>query len=437
MKRETAVKKLVSAVAMSLALGGCITERSSTLQGVPVKPQSQQQNQKQSAAAKPAETGAKAELPPGPIATPGNRPTLATNVAVEVLPVGMLGYDGQALPVVSPDGRFLAMQEGEPPTWPTILAESGAQEALGVRIVIYAIDKPPAKRLASSSIPGGAMLGRSADGTGFLIEHARPDGSRWIGKVTWLGGEVSWLVRSADVNAHGVLTAQGDLVFTRRATNSGAAVLVMRSQQGEESIKDPMGGTYAYPIAVAGGEMVYAFHTSKSGLDLEAIRIDRHDPSSPRLADTRQSWRISGDTDVMLAQQMASTAPAPIRIPTGEPVGDADILTCFEPRRCRVCRFNWHTGAIEPLADDSMVAAMGPDVSGDSYFCAAPKGLVFLPRPKDGWPGSWNGEAPAARVLPQPYVATRLDTKPITYLLVGPVRDSKDRLEIVKMAIGK
>ena len=446
--------------------GGCVTERSqSNLPGIPVKPAGKGARADSTAAANARSANgkgaAKAQLPTGPVATPAAGRTTATDVQVEVQPLGKVQYDGQGLPLPSPDGNMLAVQEGEPPTWPTILAEAEAQPPTRTRLVVYDISKPPMKRVDFvEPLPMGLMLGRASDDEGFLIEAPRAGGARWIGKVSWATGAIKWLVQGSDVNAYATLTPKGELIYSRRRVASAAADLILRTRRGEESIKESMSGLYSYPCGGAAEEVIYTFRVSRAGTDVEVIRIDRTNPDAPRLADTRQSWRIVNSPDLMVAQQMASTASSPAvgAVLSGSVggSGESDTLAFFDPRRSRMTRFNSVTGGLEGLVPKSICAA--PSVGEGmtpGYFCTSSLGLVFVPRPPDGWAASIPDDDQPAKVLATSYVAravrpalmaaTGADKKAATkdekkievplYILFGPVKGHDDQLEIVKMAV--
>ena len=164
-------------------------------------------------------------------------------VVAGVLPLGAVPYDNQMLPLVSPDGRYIATQTGAPPTWPTMLAEAGAEIPSATRIEVYELDlregikpedrKPPAL-IASVAEP--MLLGRTCDAEGFLVESPREDGARWIGKASWRSGEVKWLVSGGDVNAFACLGSDGRLAWSRRAVDGQHFDLVVRSADGEWAV---------------------------------------------------------------------------------------------------------------------------------------------------------------------------------------------------------
>ena len=411
--------------------GGCVVERT-PVAGTPVKP-SGSSGTRADAARPQAASREKpaATLPEGPIARREPGRTVASDISVEVQPRGSVRYDGQALPVASPDGRWLAVQEGEPPTWETILAQSGAMPSAETRLVVYDLaGSAPAKVSLAEPLQAGVMLGRGADDEGFLVESPRPDGSRWIGRASWLTGRVRWLAAGDHVNAFGFLTPRGELLFSRRRTHETDFELVLLTPDGHEASKRAIDGSYTHPFAAAADDALFVFRHSRSGTDLEAIEIDRRDQSMPRPGQTRQQWRIVSAADPVIAHQMAGTFGG----------GDAgDAVAIFDPRKNRVARFDPATGAVEGLVLRSIGAASS---SGDwmtpGYFCTTPGGLVFIARPADGWPVSWPDDGPIARVLASPYVAKPLrptEKGVPMYLLVGPVKGDDRRLEITRMAV--
>ncbi|MBL9001199.1 MAG: hypothetical protein JNK25_08685 [Phycisphaerae bacterium] len=421
-------------------VAGCVTERVTHLPGTPVRPASKSGGSTTEASAAKTRVESPAKLPDGPVAQPAKGTTIATDVLVEVQTFGRVSYDGQALPIAAPDGEYIAVQEGTPPSWSTILAEPEATIPESTRLTIYAASKPPLKAVRPAEpLPAGLVLGRGADSRGVLVELPRSGGVRWIGRVNWATASLEYLVRGQECNAHAVYDVTGNLIFTRRATGSTSTALVLRTPDGRESIKEPLDGTYAYPCVAMTLDVVYVFRLSRAGTELDCIRVDRSDPTAPRLADTRQTWRISTQADLLMAHQIASTAapvwPLTAAMLPGLEGSDFDVLTAFDPRRARMVRFNWHTGGVEALVHQSIAACHVTSSGRAGYFCTAPQGLVFLPRPADGWPPSLPENAPQARVLDTSYVPTALRGDTSIFVLVGPVKGSSNMIEIVKMAI--
>ena len=109
-------------------------------------------------------------LPGGPIARPAGAVTVS-HVRVAVKPLGSVAYDGVTLPLVSPDARFVAVQEGTAPGWPALLAADEAVTPLGAAIAVHDITQMPIGRVGfaqelpqahhdSEHVAHGAMLPR-------------------------------------------------------------------------------------------------------------------------------------------------------------------------------------------------------------------------------------------------------------------------------------
>lgn len=186
--------------------------------------------------------------------------------------LGEVPYDGQTLPLISTGadgGRWVASQVGPPASWGAVLAEPGRTAGLS-RVSVFDLAARPvappawASSMAAGTLPAlspGYLLGRGADAQGFLIELPRPDGSRWLGRVAWETGAVSWLVQDAWCNAHAVplggpAGGAGEIVYTRRAAmaegggavggaGSGASELVHRAVDGTVRVLLPLAGGVA------------------------------------------------------------------------------------------------------------------------------------------------------------------------------------------------
>jgi hypothetical protein len=102
------------------------------------------------------------------------------------------------------------------------------------------------------------MVGRSADADGFLVEAPQKDGSRWIGRIGWESGEVTWLARGPEIAAFGVLGPTGDLAFCRRtrpdvgdaAASAGFGLVVRRhgTEPKELVLEAGTGESYLFPV---------------------------------------------------------------------------------------------------------------------------------------------------------------------------------------------
>jgi len=379
-------------------------------------------------------------------------------VQVDVGSLGIVAYDGQALPLTSPDGRFIAVQEREAPTWATILAEPGAEEPLGTVLKVYDASGPVLKRVEfASPPPPGLMLGRATDDQGFLVESARPDGSRWIGHINWAGGTLTWLVQDRCVNAHAVFTALGELVFTRRDVGSDAAELVLKGR-GAESVRKPADGTYAFPLCTGDEGLVYALRMGVQGTVLEALALgDRGSDSGslPEIGQVIASRLLVPGRELLVGHQIVQPVQSvrPRRVAgvvgvVGVSAGAGAIderqpLVVFHPRLARMVEFD-AAGETRPLAARSVAAVPTSVPQPPGYFCTTPEGLVFFPALNDG--KNDGSPPPLVRVLASPYVARSVDAMPPptttapalatppSYLLFGPVKGRADRLEVLRMA---
>jgi hypothetical protein len=139
------------------------------------------------------------------------------------------------LPLISPDGRFVATQTGIAPTWPTIVAGPEAEVPSLTRIEVYQLDRRTSVSESQRNAPvlmfslaEPSLLGRSCDSEGFLIESPRENGSRWIGHVSWTTGDTLWLIDDDRVNAFATAGPDGRLAWSRRAVDEHHFELVVR-----------------------------------------------------------------------------------------------------------------------------------------------------------------------------------------------------------------
>ncbi|MFG0283664.1 MAG: hypothetical protein ACF8R7_04520 [Phycisphaerales bacterium JB039] len=372
-----------------------------------------------------------AEIPTGPITEPALDSTMSTHVRVAVTPLGEVAYDGQTLPVLSPDGRFAACQTGRAPVWDTLLAGDGGDIPLRSEITIYDLTGERARAVApAEALPAGLVLGRAADSTGFLIESPRPDGSRWIGRIGWLSGRIEWLVRSADVCAHAIFGPGETLIYTRRPVGGVQAELAMRLPGGAERRLNSQEASYSMPVWTGDPDLIYAAEASAEGMGIVAVRAVRSGPGQEVSALGTIITRriITASTDPVVAYQALSPAQS---------VASADEalppLAFFHPAMERMVVLDSRSGRITPLAPQSIAAAPA-DQSG--YFCTTPRGLVYwaLPGALEAWSNQRTQPDPEARVLAEPYVVRRTSDAGRPMTLIGPARDAL-RLKLATMAL--
>lgn len=274
-RARRAAVTLVVAAGMLSVLSGCVTERiepSGRLSpyvapGVdPSRPRS--------------------AFPQTPRASASDAPINAVAVGFVTKPMGDFVTDGLSLPLISPDGRHLALRIGTPPSDELRLAPAPREGEAVPRIVTVEASDPSrieiyrlqanqqptlilpmieansgSEAQNSEPIPHGVLLGRSCTNEGFLIEWPRADGSRWIGFVRWTTGRVNWLVRSDEdvpwlAASNAVLTSSGDLVFAYRTDPAQGWALARRSSAG---VFDELDSTHApirWPVLSFSGALV-------------------------------------------------------------------------------------------------------------------------------------------------------------------------------------
>ncbi|MBX3375918.1 MAG: hypothetical protein KF678_02805 [Phycisphaeraceae bacterium] len=397
---------------------GCVTERK-VRPGLTVLPQ----NSAMGPARGAPSTSTPVELPSGPVAAPAAEAMVQNvRVVVRVDHLASIPYDGQVLPLVSPDGRFLAVQQGEPPTWPTMLAQPAAEPPTTTRITVYDISQsPPDSNTRAmefpSPLPPGLMLGRACDHLGFLVESPRPDGSRWIGRVSWIGGTVQWLVQGGAVNAHAVLTDRGELLYTRRPVDAPESELVLLTATGESVRRSE--GAYMFPVCTTERDLAYAFNLTSAGLAVEAIRIVEDPPGSGlrRLGRTFAQALIGKPGDAALAYQVSSPVQNVVvsgRTQEGGFGVPVHPLIFYHPDLSRMVAFDTQFSSYTLLAPNSIAAIRWSE--GPGYLCTAPQGLVFTPEPSR----SETRRRPDSRLDSTPYVPRATAEKSRPVLLFGP-----------------
>lgn len=367
---------------------------------------------------KPA-PGEPASLPTGPVVRPvtGDH-VVGSHVVVAVRPMGTVPFDGLTLPMISPDGRFAAVQLGEAPSWATVLAVPGASVSrTSVRVFDLSVSPPRAVEFGPGA--GGAevglMLGRDADDRGVLVESHRADGSRWIGKLAWRTGEVEWLARDGRVSAHGVLGPAGELVFTRREVDGEGADLVVSAAGGggehETVLNAPdAASSFEFPCVSGSGRTVLVFVVSPKGLEARAYPLGGGETGGAGTVPVTARRVLSSSGDPMQAYQaVAAVQPQRADAPSD------DVFRFHHPTMGRMVLFDAASGQMTTLAERSIAGVRDPGTGG--VFLTTPRGLVHQ--------GLATGDAgvtavPEARVLGDSWVARRTTSVASPYVLIGP-----------------
>jgi hypothetical protein len=202
------------------------------------------------------------EVPPPGVRSAGAG-AVAALPSLEFLQLGTVETDGFTLPVISPNGRFLAVQTGDPPDMATALARPGQRAPRASRIALYRLDERGIVRLGETA--SGLVLGRAADDAGVLIESPRPDGARWIGRIRWgaprgsEGYEPEWLVQDGRVNAFATLGQSGALAYATRDVRERAFDVVVRAGGSTLRVGGDGFRSHLFPALSPDGTMLYAF----------------------------------------------------------------------------------------------------------------------------------------------------------------------------------
>lgn len=417
-------------VPILLAAHGCVTvtPNNNTGRGSPVRSAINGANPSGPSSSDPA---APVELPKGPVATPAK--TLGgTTVRLRLMirPLGSIPYDGQVLPLVSPDGRFIATQSGLAPAWETLLAAPNSQSPQGVRPIVYDLANQPLAEVApAESPPVGVILGRSADTTGFLVEWPRPDGSRWVGKMNWVGQQISWLTRDRDVHAHATLTRDGAVLWSHRAFGEPRFELLLKGKSGQTAVFSDPNLSLMFPTIGDDPNLVFVFAmTEKGGMEWLAIRIATAGQAAFGSIVTRRL--VSNQADAALAFQMVAASQTPPVAPATPPVG----LTFYNPSLGRMVEWDTRSGQLSVLPEKSVAAVRVPGLAQGGYFVTTEKGLVFSadPEPRTTPEGAIRPRPQPAPLFDLPNIAraTLVPDRPL--IMVGPIRDSSEpRLAVI------
>lgn len=436
-RRATACWSVLAALAAGavIALGGCVEERTPrqlAYRGAPLKPSAPPTN----APGRSPASSAPVPMPDGPIASQApSAGTIVSQVRVAIAPLGVVPFDGQVLPVVSPDGRFIAAQTGEAPSWPHLLGLDDPAGPPGSMVELYAITDQGVSRIDPvEPLPAGLMLGRTATTTGVLVEEPRTDGTRAIGELDWATGRLSWLAESNAVFAQAARFGEGSLALSRREPGTERVTLSLSDAAAPIRMGDDCRA--AFPVPSSASDLLYAIASSSAGMELRAFRLPARDER------TRQPYAIStaklgANADPMLAYQAASGAtgvgllPGDVESPADLPPSD---LLFFHPFSGRMAVFSPSTGRVTLLAPRTVAGAWMRDAaSGVGVFLTTDKGLLHQRLTLEA-DGGWK-VSPPVRVLDEPFVprVTRDPKRP--FILIGPVRGDPARLQLVAMRV--
>ncbi|MFN5496291.1 MAG: TolB family protein [bacterium] len=278
--------------------------------------------------------------------SPSGTPLIDSALRIDLRPLGSVPTDGFTLPLLSPNGRFMAVQTGTAPDAATALARPGQRAPRASRIALYRIDATGFARLGETD--GGFVLGRSADDAGFLIESPRPDGSRWIGRIAWgtdastKSYEPEWLVQDGGVNAFAALGPDGALAWARREPRSRDFDLMVRRGGSTMRLSGDGLRSYTHPTFAADGSRLFLMVLRDGILELGSV-----DPTSEEaMQQSLVRAFISDRADDGTAAQMVT--------PQGTRDGvDGRDLLFFHPMLGSIARWN-DTEGLRGIAGGAM-----------------------------------------------------------------------------------
>lgn len=418
---------LTTATTVLLLCSACVTERTNS-RGMPVKAPRESSPTKPSAA-----------RPTDPVAQPVTTGVTSARVQITVAPLGFVRYDAQTLPLISPDARFLATQEGQAPTWDTLLATNLQEPADESGIAVYTLTETSLTR--TTTLPPGTLLGRDANTESFLVESVRPDASRWVGTVRWNAPDITWLVQGTTIASHASFVANsGTITYQRRDQGAAESVIVLRDETGNESTLTTPGVSYTYPTPSPDGTVIFACAITlepsttefpAGTLDLVAVRVidDAQHVHQKKLGAIIAQRPLGRFPDVLAAAHQVFAAVQPSAWCAPLATNNHSSITFAHPSRARAAVLNPTDATLTWMPEKSVSAAAwaGPNNSDVGYFCTAPKELLFQP---------WNtaGNTPqTTRILPAPYVPRIASSHLFCF---GPSKQRPDELELLRVSIG-
>lgn len=405
-------------------LTACVTEKERIApRGVPVK--------ESSAGRRTVPTPAPTR-PTGPVAQPVREGTTSARVQITVAPLGMIRYDAQTLPLVSPDGAFLAVQEGDAPTWDTLLATDQQEPAATTGIAVYSVADGVTRTQPMTALPAGCTLGRDANTKGYLIESVQPDASRWIGLAHWATGDVDWLVQGPAIAAHAALLPADShgthvpLVYSRRERGGTAhSVVVLRDSLGNESVFATPDVSYCFPTPSPDGSIVFACALSANSLDLVAIRVveDAQTPHARKLGALAATRPLGTFEDPLATAHQVFAGLQPSAWCDSDAAFARGGIAFAHPGRGRAAILNPTEGTLTWMPEKTVSVVAWQSDADTGFFCTAPRELLFQPQ---------SGAVPT-RVLPSPYVARTVNPGTPQMLLFGPSKARQDELELLRL----
>lgn len=410
------------ALALLVSAGGCVVDKERT-----------DALREERASAPPA-------LPSDPIARPVIGGTTASRISVTVESLGTIEYDGLSVPIVSPDGAFVATQDSPaPPREQRLAIESTAPDRSRLGTVSISLLRPGVGGLRTSielfDLKSPILLGRDASAEGVLVESPRPDGSRWIGVARWSETEsgIRWLVRDGSVSAHAVFAGKGGILFSRRSVGESRFSLALLERDGEGRELSLPDADLVFPLLAPDERHATCLAVDDAGA-IDLLLIDLTSGVGSDLGRVVRRWRLAASGGIVGASQIVAASQSAVsgvsttdamREVAPSPTGASLGPIVFHPAMDRCAAVDASRRSLVALAPESVAAV---DAGDGRAICSTPDGLVL-------WtPGPEAGRGTATRVLSEDYLPRRTANSERPFVLFAPMRRSATGLMVFGMA---
>ena len=179
--------------------------------------------------------------------------TLTTSQEID-WPVGVIPWDRFTLPVIAPSGLFAAVQLGAGAPHEVVIGHAN-DSFNSTTISIHPLDPSQGVSLNSTTIDvQGLLLSRAADEIGVFVEAPRGDEGRWIGRIDWKTGILSWIISDEAINAFPTVNNNGEIAWSRRPNDEDRFHLVAH-MSGKIHLIDDGKSDWLFPVLLKGNRL--------------------------------------------------------------------------------------------------------------------------------------------------------------------------------------
>lgn len=190
--------------------------------------------------------------------------------------VGVLPWDRFTLPTFSPNGLHVAVQLGQSPPIDVLCGNNNTQID-STSVELHLLDPIQGQRTAPFVIArSGLMISRIANNEGVFVESPNGDQGRWIGKIDWATGTLSWIVANEQINAFPALNNKGDLAWSCRDQQDHRFHLVLQTAR-RQRIFDDGESDWLLPLFV-GDDRLRVYQLNNGRLTLVELDLLATDP---------------------------------------------------------------------------------------------------------------------------------------------------------------